>query len=354
MDNQPASKPMVRLTQRGVVPHTGRFQRDRNFCGGIQVAANITLTLLFVLNGCATSSNDSKFNAEVQTAAPLPMAASKQLAAPPVNKSASSPYSRPGPQRCKIQNDSVAWVQIHGACRNGLAQGQGEARSTDSIRSYRGGFVNGAFHGEGRYDWGNGIHYTGVFERGIKNGRGSIVYPDTRRYVGGFKDDLYHGRGVYTETDGSVYEGEFRAGRFSGRGDYRWTNGDHYTGEFLNDGMEGTGIYRRANGERYTGSFKNNQRQGQGAYHWPNGDHYAGEFRDNEIEGEGVYTHADGSRYIGNFQAGKKHGQGRLASAQGERLQRWEHGVKISEEATLSEAPAIPTSPVVKPMVAVE
>lgn len=324
------------------------IRQGRGSYGDRRAAANIAVTLLFALSGCATSSNDSKFEAEARTAAPSPMAAPKQVAVAAVKKSASSPYSRPAPQRCKIQNDSVAWIQIRGACHNGLAQGQGEARSTDNIRGYRGGFANGAFHGEGRYDWGNGIYYTGAFERGIKNGRGSIVYPDTRRYVGDFKDDLYHGRGVYTETDGSVYEGEFRAGRFSGRGDYRWTNGDHYTGEFLNDGMEGAGVYRRANGERYAGSFKNNLRQGQGTYHWPNGDHYTGEFRDNEIEGEGVYTHADGSRYMGNFQAGKKHGKGRLLSAQGEWRQHWQHGVKLSEEVMPSETPAVPALPAVK------
>lgn len=291
------------------------------------------IAALVLLSGCATSGNDtpvtaSKSQNTAKTRAPVPAAGNKgALRAPAVASATASP--KPG---CKVRSDSVAWEYRAGPCRNGFLHGEGEAASVDGQRHYHGGFADGAFHGQGNYDWGTGVRYEGAFVRGTKSGRGTISYADNRKYSGDFQNNLYHGKGVYTDADGSVYEGEFRRGQFNGRGIYTWVNGDSYAGQFRDDLMEGEGVYQRANGEKYTGPFRRNERDGLGHYVWPNGDHYEGAFRGNEMNGEGTYTHADGSRYTGSFANGKKHGSGRLVSKGAVYRQQWEQGEKTAEE----------------------
>lgn len=291
------------------------------------------VAMLFLLSGCATNRNDapvttSKPQNTSSTRAPVPAAGNKSVKRAPA---ASSVIGNPK-SACKVRSDSVAWEYRAGPCRNGFLHGEGEAASADGQRQYRGGFADGVFHGQGSYDWGNGVRYEGAFVRGTKSGRGTIVYADNRKFTGDFQNNLYHGKGVYTDADGSVYEGEFRHGRFNGRGIYTWVNGDNYTGQFKDDLMEGEGVYQRANGEKYSGPFRKNERDGIGHYTWPNGDRYEGAFRSNEMNGEGTYTYADGSRYIGAFADGKKHGPGRLVSGGAEYRQQWERGEKTAEE----------------------
>jgi hypothetical protein len=106
-----------------------------------------------------------------------------------------------GKQDCKVKKDSVEWVLISGGCRNGYAHGEGRARSVDGRRSYAGSFVDGAFSGKGEYDWGNGVHYSGEFLTGGKNGLGTLTYPDNRKYIGVFKNNVYDDHGAYIDAD---------------------------------------------------------------------------------------------------------------------------------------------------------
>ena len=295
------------------------------------------LAPIALLAGCATSRDDVPATTpavqNIASTAPVgkPVAAAGNSIARRTSAASSSLLSNAKPA-CKVRSDSVAWEYRAGACRNGFLYGEGKAVSVDGQRHYQGGFADGAFHGQGSYDWGNGVQYTGAFVRGAKSGRGAIAYTDNRKYMGDFQDNVYHGQGVYTDADGSVYQGEFRNGRFNGRGTYTWANGDKYTGQFRDDLMEGEGAYLRANGEQYSGSFKQNEREGMGVYRWPNGDRYQGAFRGNEMNGEGTYYHADGAQYVGYFLNGKRHGSGRLVSADGEYRQQWNRGEKNAEE----------------------
>src|SRR3989441_10449079 len=91
---------------------------------------------------------------------------------------AAPPRSAPPPsikQACKVKKDSVEWVHVSGRCKNGYAHGAGQARSVDGRRSYAGMFVDGALSGQGDYDWGNGVRYTGEFLNGRKRDRKSVV-----------------------------------------------------------------------------------------------------------------------------------------------------------------------------------
>ena len=164
-------------------------------------------------------------------AAPKTVTKAPQADVPPVTlkaEPAARAEPRPGKnpaaatgQKCKVKPDSVPWIHLSGGCKNGYAHGKGRARSVDGRRSYAGGFSEGAFSGEGTYDWGDGTRYTGEFRDGQRNGQGAIDYPNKSRYAGQFKDGRYNGMGTYTDADGSGYRGEFRNNRYHGRGTSR-------------------------------------------------------------------------------------------------------------------------------------
>jgi len=234
--------------------------------------------------------------------------------------------------RCKVRKNSVEWVYVSGGCRNGYAHGRGRARSVDGRRTYVGMFADGAFSGEGEYDWGNGVRYVGHFLNGRRNGSGTLTYPDSRKYSGQFKDNVYHGEGTYIDADGAKYVGQFKSGYFHGEGVYTWPNGDVYTGRFKANQMDGTGSLVRANGDRYVGTFENNEMNGTGTYTWSNGDAYAGGFRNDKMSGEGTYSYANGMKYAGAFKDGRKHGAGVLTTESGRIRQQWRDGEKIAEE----------------------
>jgi len=211
----------------------------------------------------------------------------------------------PAKTDCKVKKNVVRWVLISGGCKNGFAHGSGVARSVDRQRRFSGGFVEGEFSGKGEYDWGNGVRYTGEFQRGKKHGN-TLLYADNSSYVGEFKDNVYHGHGTYIGADKSRYIGQFRGGQFNGEGTYDWANGNRYVGEFVNNMMSGQGTFTWPIGEQYKGRFNNNEMTDEGIYTWPNGERYQGEFKNNKMNGEGVYRNVDGSTYAVEFKDGKR------------------------------------------------
>jgi len=44
---------------------------------------------------------------------------------------------------------------------------------------------------------------------GVKNGQGTMIWPDGRVYEGQWKNDNINGQGKLTDTDGTVYEGDW-------------------------------------------------------------------------------------------------------------------------------------------------
>lgn len=71
-----------------------------------------------------------------------------------------------------------------GKCKNGLANGKGEAIGKDS---YVGKFKNGLPHGKGKYTWSTGEHFDGVWKKGKRHGVGTYVIKTTK------KDSILHG-----------------------------------------------------------------------------------------------------------------------------------------------------------------
>jgi hypothetical protein len=132
---------------------------------------------------------------------------------------------------CKALDPEIAGA-YKGDCRNGLANGYGEA--TGSAAAYRGEFRDGRKNGKGVKQWTNGD-----------------------RYEGSFADDRKEGDGVYTwgpggPAAGERYAGTFHADRRHGRGVYSWPSGDRYEGDWADDvptGRPTPGMVARARHE---------------------------------------------------------------------------------------------------------
>lgn len=76
--------------------------------------------------------------------------------------------------------------------------------------------------------------YEGKYDKGIKEGNGTFIYPD-----------------------GSKYEGDWKAGIKDGLGKYTYANGDWYEGSWKDDCKEGHGVYYHSRTEAtYSGKLK--------------------------------------------------------------------------------------------------
>lgn len=88
----------------------------------------------------------------------------------------------------------------------------------DNDCTYEGQFLNGMFHGKGKFSWPDGVVYEGDFYRNSLVGQGSYSYPDGSIYVGGILDGKRHGQGKLTNSVGQIYEGSWVAGMRHGVG----------------------------------------------------------------------------------------------------------------------------------------
>jgi hypothetical protein len=104
-----------------------------------------------------------------------------------------------------------------GECKDGLAEGEGEARGT---AEYRGGFRAGKKHGQGMKSWPNGDRYEGGFAEDRREGQGKYSWGRGpwagESYEGPYVNDKRHGEGVYRWPSGDVYRGRFEEDRFAG------------------------------------------------------------------------------------------------------------------------------------------
>lgn len=102
-----------------------------------------------------------------------------------------------------------------------------------------------------------------------------------------------HGYGNYYFLNGDVYSGEFQQGKRQGKGSLKFANSaEIYEGEFLNNLFHGHGVYYYKSGNVYDGSWNEDKKHGQGTYKFANGDYYIGEFSNNLKNGLGKYYHA--------------------------------------------------------------
>jgi len=123
-------------------------------------------------------------------------------------------YAQPD---CRVL-DAELQLAYSGGCKDGLAEGSGEARGT--------------------------AHYRGEFKAGRKHGKGVKTWPNGDRYEGDFVDDRREGTGMYvwgrsSAWSGQRYTGGFANDRRNGHGVYDWPNGDRAAGLWDNDRYAG-------------------------------------------------------------------------------------------------------------------
>ena len=204
----------------------------------------------------------------------------------------------------------------HGEFKNGVETGKGIYTTKGGI-IYEGDFFQGAANGEVNViNKESGFTYQGQMHQWKFSGFGEFIR-DKSSYKGYFLNNAYHGKGTLTDEEGT-YSGEFINGKYHGLGVYK-VDGSTYSGEFSQGGFTGYGTLLTKGGETYTGEFKDWSLQGNGKVVSKTGDTYIGHFVDNVLTGEGRFTSVDGQQYRGNFTYGQFDGSGVLVYSDGKK-----------------------------------
>ena len=98
---------------------------------------------------------------------------------------------------CVVMMKSIA-DRYEGGCKNGLADGVGEAWGADH---YRGSFKKGLPHGEGTYEYSDNSVYEGMWAKGFRQGEGKFTF----RYNG--SDSIQEGVWMKDRYNGKKPEG---------------------------------------------------------------------------------------------------------------------------------------------------
>jgi hypothetical protein len=111
---------------------------------------------------------------------------------------------------CRVLDPELV-ATYQGGCKDGLAEGYGEAKGK---AEYRGDFHAGRKHGKGVKTWPSGDRYEGEFVEDRKEGSGRYTWSPRgpfagERYSGAWLNDLRQGYGVYEWPSGDRYAGEW-------------------------------------------------------------------------------------------------------------------------------------------------
>lgn len=134
----------------------------------------------------------------------------------------------------------------------------GYATVEDANGSYTGYFLEGMYHGQGKYVWKTGGVFEGTFEYGTAT-YGTLTWAGGASYTGSFRNWKMHGQGKYTWPSGDWYEGTFVDDSFTGYGTAYWVGGTRYVGEFLNWKLHGQGTCTFPDGSVQTGRWENDR-----------------------------------------------------------------------------------------------
>lgn len=117
---------------------------------------------------------------------------------------------------CRVQDPELTAI-YQGGCKDGLAEGYGEAQG---IAQYRGEFHAGRKYGKGIKTWRDGDSYDGQFVDDRTQGYGTYIWGSGthagERYTGEFLKDRRNGFGTYAWPDGEVYRGQWSNDRITG------------------------------------------------------------------------------------------------------------------------------------------
>ena len=184
--------------------------------------------------------------------------------------------------------------------------------------------------------------YIGEIENFIPNGKGKFIPKNGNTYEGEFVKGIKEGNGTLLFPDGSKYWGAFTNDVINGEGEFIWNNGYYYKGEIQNGMINGNGVLKGPNGSKYTGTFKNGIFHGKGKFIWGDSnintkdknsflETYMGEYNNGKKEGKGTYQLMNGDFFSGTFFADKQHGRGELETNDTIYRALWKNG-QIAEQ----------------------
>ena len=105
--------------------------------------------------------------------------------------------------------------------------------------------------------------YTGDFKDGKKTGSGIFIHKDSK-YEGEFVDGQFHGVGKYYNSKTKrTFEGTFQNNNFL-KGRMLLEDGSYYEGQYKRDMRHGEGTIYYPNGNAYVGLFDQDQKHGAG------------------------------------------------------------------------------------------
>jgi hypothetical protein len=217
------------------------------------------------------------------------------------------------------QTDPLTWTNCFGK------------KTNEKGDKYEGEFLNGKYHGYGRYIFKDGEIYEGYFANGKKHGKGKEIFTDGSVYEGELFENNRQGKGTFTIADWK-YVGDFKNHVREGKGILYYPNGSTYEGEFHNNLKEGYGVFKtkdnsvivsgqskegqiitgtsiHSDGHKYVGAFKNQLYDGLGKRTYPNGDIAEGIFKEGKLTPNGVVFNfkSTGDKFVGDYDKEFKH-----------------------------------------------
>ncbi len=252
--------------------------------------------------------------------------------------------------------------KMEGTFKNGVLDGQGTITQSDpTLFDYIGAFVQGVPQGEGtQTQRTTGNSYKGSFVDGKRHGQGKFVYGDSKTSVesleGTWKENRLIGQGRQVNRDGSFIVGTFKHNKV--QGELIYPDGEKFAGLLATIppyAVTGRGTVR-TNNSLYKGELANGKKQGPGVYTFnvPNDSDkpvedmktqtYTGLFVDNKMHGRGVLTCSEGSA-SGEFRDDLLYnGSGKLYVGSVLQWGRWVDGVRQNVAPTIVSNDAVETA----------
>ncbi|GMI21647.1 hypothetical protein TeGR_g8081 [Tetraparma gracilis] len=187
----------------------------------------------------------------------------------------------PLPQVVYGDGDETNWVSKAGAATVTYADQSTFAGTFDAEKQKQ---------GDGTYTWmGPGgedgeetvekAKFVGTYKDGIREGSGSMTYPNGDSYEGEWKNGQMEGEGTYMyKTSGDVYSGTFVGGKKHGAGLYEFGKDKSVIKGTWEAGQVTEGEWNLKGCAVYTGKFTNGKPDGEGSFKFQSGIEQKGAF----------------------------------------------------------------------------
>ena len=163
---------------------------------------------------------------------------------------------------------------------------------------YYGEVLDGCFDGEGKIDYLDKAEYKGAWQKGCRNGLGTLESKQNGwKYSGEWLDNREHGMGTYVFSHNNKwqrdkFEGEWKSGKPHGKGVMTMKNGDKTISLWKNGSTKFPTIYiSKSKGTYYAGALN---------------------LELNQYNGFGILCTGTKERFYGVFSNGKRQGRGLL------------------------------------------